>query len=77
MQNIDRNTLYLMLAVFGAGVVAGVLLAPKGGRNIDHSRNDDHKRTPANLVFGNIVIGSNNAPDAVMTFGQEDSGDNR
>jgi len=76
VQELDRNTLYLMLAVFGVGVVIGVLLAPKGGRVMDRSRTDDRKRTSANFVFGNIVVGSNNAPDALMTFGQEDSGDN-
>lgn len=76
MNDIDRNTLYLMLAVFGAGVVLGVLLAPKGQRVLDHSRTDDRKRTSSNIVFGNIIVGSNNAPDALMTFGQEDSGDN-
>lgn len=77
MQEIDRSMLYLMLAVFGAGVIAGVLLAPGGGRTDDHSRTDDRKRSSANIVFGNIIVGSNNAPDAVMTFGQEENGDNR
>jgi hypothetical protein len=75
MNNIQRDTLYLMLLMLGVGIVIGVLIAPRGGRRDNHSRHDDKRRSGANLVFGNIVIGSNNAPDSIMSFGYEDTGD--
>lgn len=42
----------------------------------DNRRINDRKRVSTNVVFGNIIVGSNNAPDSVMSFGNEDDGDN-
>lgn len=43
--------------------------------HFDRSRQEKRNRSGWNIVFGNIIIGSNNAPDAVMTLGYDDSGE--
>jgi len=75
VNKFDRDTLYLLLAALGVGIVIGILLRGGGGRP-DRSRIEDKKRVGTNLVFGNIVLGSNNAPGSRMDFGYEDTGDN-
>jgi hypothetical protein len=80
-----RDTVILFASIFLFGVVIGLIMTLRGrdrtqtvetARHIDNSRPEDRRRVSTNVVFGNIVIGSNNAPDALMTFGVEDEGDN-
>jgi hypothetical protein len=71
----SRDTLFLLLAVLGIGIIIGLLLAPRKGNSRVNDDSNRSSRNTSNLVFGNIVIGSNNGQDPVMTFGNEDTDD--
>lgn len=83
-----RDTILLLLGALGLGILLGMIFGGRGGNRhqsrvenahntahttTDNRRINDRKRVGTNVVFGNIVIGSNNAPDSVMSFGIEDS----
>ncbi|MEM6281252.1 MAG: hypothetical protein AAF787_03585 [Chloroflexota bacterium] len=68
-----RNTLILVGVAFVAGVIVGLILVPRG-RGSHEAKNN---RTTSNLVFGNIIIGSNNGERSSMEFGQNDDSENR
>lgn len=82
----DRDLMFLLLFTLSVGVVIGILLTPKSERTHapqhdthntkDRSRKVAKNRSGVNLVFGNVIIGSNNAPGSKMPFGYDDSGDN-
>jgi hypothetical protein len=71
-QDSDRNMLVLVGAALASGFFIGLIVAPRG-----RGSTDSKSRACGNLVFGNIIIGSNNGTDTSMSFGYDDSGDNR
>jgi hypothetical protein len=87
----NTNRWLLLATVMLAGVIVGMLIFRRGGavaigdgntssaddnRRWNNSRTTNRNRTGINLVFGNIVIGSNNGDENSMVFGHSDSGDN-
>ncbi len=80
----DNEVLYWLLLAFAMGVVLGLMLRGGGRgrqmhREVETTRDSYNPATRAritpSLTFGNIIIGSNNAPDSNMFVGTDASGD--
>jgi hypothetical protein len=76
-REIDRDMLVLLLVVLGAGMLLGFMLAPKGKGTASVRNETKNNRGGLNLVFGNVVIGSNNGEQNAMSFGMDDSSETR
>ncbi|MEL6150139.1 MAG: hypothetical protein AAFU54_01380 [Chloroflexota bacterium] len=71
--NNTRTTLIMVGVAFVAGMMVGLIIVPRG-RGSSEAKNN---RSNGNLVFGNIIIGSNNGEGNNMYFGQNDDSENR
>jgi len=65
-----NTTMVLGVVALLAGVAVGITAVAIVGRR---DKQKPHWRGGVNLVFGNIIVGSNNAPGSRMSFGHDDN----
>lgn len=72
-QTAPRSPLWFGMIALGMGLVLGWMLAPKPKKSAQ--QDGKRRRVNTNIVFGNIILGSNNAPYSHMPMGIREAQD--